>query len=88
MPAIKITSSMGLAKLFVDGVELRNLTGIAVSLQSGEVYEVTVTMATQPCDIDIDSSVLKIAGMDMPDSLELALLEFLRSKHLGDAPAP
>ena len=85
MPAIKITSGVGWAKVAVDGVELRQLTSLVVNLQPQELPEVVVTMHARDGDIDMESGTLKIAGVDMPEAVERALLEHLCRKYPNQA---
>ncbi len=85
MPAIKITSGAGWAKVFVDGVELRQLTSVSVGMQPRAFPEVAVTMHARDGDIDMESGTLRIAGVDMPEAVERALLEHLCRKYPNQA---
>lgn len=66
-------------------MELRQLTSLAVNLQPQELPEVVVTMHARDGDIDMESGTLKIAGVDMPEAMEKALLEFLCRKYPNQA---
>jgi len=81
MSNIKIESASGWAKVWVDGVELRQLTGIAVNFPVGQIPEVAVSMAAFTGDLTMADGTLKINGLEMPEALEKALLDFLCAKY-------
>lgn len=81
MSDIKITSGPGWAKVKADGVELKCLTGISTNFKGGCFPVVSVTMAVMDVEIDADGGILKIDGVEMPKSVENALLEYLCAKY-------
>lgn len=81
MSDIKIESGIGWAKCFVHGVELRQITGMVVDFQPGQPPEVRVDLFARHSTIDLTGAVLKIGGVDMPNDLEKALLDYLCAKY-------
>lgn len=65
----------------VDGVELNRLTSIEARLEHGSLPTVTVSMAMMHGDIETSDAALKIGGIEMPESVETALLEYLCAKY-------
>lgn len=65
----------------VDGVPLRYLTGVDVSLGADRFPEVRVSIAPPDCDVQIEDGVLVIDGVEMPDAVLQALYRYLRNKY-------
>ena len=81
MSDISITSGPGWAKVKVDGVELSRLTGVSANFEVASLPVITVTMAVMDGDVEAADGVLKIGGVEMPESVEKALLEYLCAKY-------
>ena len=81
MSDINITSGPGWSKVKVDGVELNRLTGVEAKFAAGCFPVFTVTMAVMDGDVQASDGVLKIGGVEMPESVERALLEYLCAKY-------
>lgn len=81
MSDINIASGSGWSKVKVDGVELNRLTGVEAKFAAGCLPVFTVTMAVMDGDVQASDGVLKIGGVEMPESVETALLEYLCAKY-------
>lgn len=81
MSDISITSGPGWAKVKVDGAELNRLTGVSASFEPACLPVITVTMVVMDGDVEAADGVLKIGGVEMPESVEEALLEYLCAKY-------
>ncbi len=81
MSEIKIEGGNGCAHVSVDGVMLNRLTSVSIGIRPGEPAQVTATMAVRQQDVDLSGAALRIAGCEMPEAVETALLEYLCAKH-------
>lgn len=81
MSSIKIDSTGTKAVVTIDGVKIGCLTSIDVSLAAGRAPEVRASMFLHQQEIDLTGAVLKIDGVDMPQSVEEALLHYLCNKY-------
>lgn len=80
MSSIKIESGAGWAKVFVEGQQLRHLTGLAVDFTDRHAPKVGVTMHMTESCIDLTGATLRIDGVEVTKALEDALLEYLCRK--------
>lgn len=78
---IKIDSCATRTKVFVDGQELNHLIGARVNFATGRFPEVEIDMGLISGDVNIADGVLKIGSIEMPESVERALLEYLCAKY-------
>lgn len=81
MSDIKITSAQGWTKVSVDGAELSHLVSASANFDARSLPVVTVSMVLKGGDVDASNGVLKIGGVEMPESVEKALLEYLCAKY-------
>lgn len=78
---IKIDSCATRTKVFVDGQELSHLTGVRFNFGLEKFPEVEIDMSLISGDVDITDGVLKIGSIEMPESVEQALFDYLCEKY-------
>lgn len=80
---VKITAPYGHARgshVLIDGVEVKLLTGVDVSLAMDQPNTVRLHMIAHAQDIEIGAEV-RIGGAVIPTAVEMALLTYLQVKY-------
>lgn len=81
MSKINIESGRGFAKVSVDGRKLTHLTGLTVDFTDRYSPVVGVTIVMSETDIDLAGARLRVDGLEVPEAVETALLEYLCRKY-------
>jgi hypothetical protein len=82
MAKVEINSDNGRATVSVDGKPLGHcVTEASVHMASDRFPEVTLRLAVVENSLDLSDACLKIGGIEAPEALERAMLDYLRFKY-------
>jgi hypothetical protein len=77
---IKVAAN-GYGSIAVDGVNLPCVTGFDVKSRAGEMVQVVVGLMARQQDLNLEGASLVLAGVEMPQDVEYALLTYLTAKY-------
>lgn len=81
MAEVRIEQSGAIATVAVDGVTLKGVTRLAVEMVPNSLPLVTLDLAAFKNDLELSDAALKIGGIQAPEALELAMLDYLSKKY-------
>lgn len=81
MANIKIEGAGAFATVSVDGVPVRGVVAAALTMLPDEWPRLDLRVAATEQSVEITEATLVISGLEVPESVEQALLEYLCRKY-------